>query len=64
MEKGDLWMLLRSSQTQEVDPYLHLPALSLLCCKHNSIKSSFPSYPGALVELQQEFAWDNGDLEG
>lgn len=61
MEKGDLGMLQRR---WELDLDLHLPLLSLLCCKHNSIKSSFPSCPDALMELEQEFARDNGDLEG
>lgn len=61
MEKGDLGMLQRR---WELDLDLHLPLLSLLCCKHNSIKSSFPSCPDVLMELEQEFARDNGDLEG
>lgn len=66
MEKGDLWILHRR---WELDLDLDLPLLSLLCCKHNSIKSSFPSRPAALMELEQEFAqimevWrDNEDLE-
>lgn len=51
MEKGDLWMLLSPRRRWEVDP--HLPSLSLLRCKCNSIKSSFPSSPDAVMELEQ-----------
>lgn len=47
-----------------------ISAPALLCCKHNSIKSSFPFHPDALMELEQEFVicgimemWrDNGAL--